>query len=91
MVGLPLVARFVGRLKDEQPRPGGLARLVTYRSSHPYKNGNFRKESTTMRIKTNVKAGKITTNHNQRISRSLKVKSGVKAGKITLQDILISS
>jgi hypothetical protein len=32
-----------------------------------------------MRIKTNVKAGPIASNHNQTI-RSLKIKSGIKAG-----------
>ena len=35
-----------------------------------------------MRIKTNVKAGGMSMQHNQRISRRLKVKSGVKAGRI---------
>ena len=35
-----------------------------------------------MRIKTNVKAGGISMQHNQRITRRLKVKSGVKAGKL---------
>jgi hypothetical protein len=35
-----------------------------------------------MRIKTNVKAGGMSMQHNQRIIRSLKVKSGVKAGAI---------
>ena len=34
-----------------------------------------------MRIKTNVKAGRLASNHNQTI-RSLKVKSGIKAGKL---------
>ncbi|HET9531165.1 MAG TPA: hypothetical protein VFQ92_12485 [Blastocatellia bacterium] len=34
-----------------------------------------------MRIKTNVKAGGISMQHNQTI-RSVKVKSGVKAGKL---------
>ena len=34
-----------------------------------------------MRIKSNVKAGGISMQHNQTI-RSLKVKSGVKAGRI---------
>jgi hypothetical protein len=40
-----------------------------------------------MRIKTNVKAGGISMQHNQRITRSLNVKSGVKAGKVQFQDI----
>jgi hypothetical protein len=35
-----------------------------------------------MKIKTNVKAGGLTTNHNQKVARGLKVKSGVKAGAI---------
>jgi len=33
-----------------------------------------------MRIKTNVRAGRITVNHNQAIARGLKVKTRVKAG-----------
>jgi hypothetical protein len=42
-----------------------------------------------MRIKTNVKAGAITRNHNEKLvcasrkSKRLKVKTGVKAGAIT--------
>jgi hypothetical protein len=36
-----------------------------------------------MKIKTNVKAGKLTTNHNQKVARGLKVKTNVKAGLAT--------
>jgi len=43
-----------------------------------------------MKIRTNIKAGGIATNHNQTVRRSLKIKSGVKAGKIKLTDILVS-
>ena len=35
-----------------------------------------------MIIKTNVKAGGMSMQHNQRITRSLKARSGVKAGRI---------
>ena len=37
-----------------------------------------------MRVKSNVKAGGTSMQHNQRITSSLKVKSGVKAGGIAL-------
>ena len=33
-----------------------------------------------MKIKSNVKAGALTTNHNQMIARGLKIKTNVKAG-----------
>jgi len=37
-----------------------------------------------MKIKTNVKAGRIVANHNQTVVHGLKVKTGVKAGGVTL-------
>jgi hypothetical protein len=37
-----------------------------------------------MKIKTNVKAGRLATNHNQTVVRGLKVKTNVKAGGIAL-------
>ena len=35
-----------------------------------------------MRIKSNVKAGRLTSNHNQTV-KGLRVKSNVKAGKLS--------
>ena len=34
-----------------------------------------------MKVKTNMKAGRIVANHNQTAARALKVKTNVKAGK----------
>ena len=36
-----------------------------------------------MKVKSSVKAGKITVNHSQKV-KGLRVKSGAKAGKITV-------
>jgi hypothetical protein len=51
---------------------GDAASLVFYVKIH--------KENYGMKIRTNVKAGGIGTQHNQTVSRGLKVKSNVKAG-----------
>ena len=40
------------------------------------------KENTTMKIKSNVKAGGLTCNHNQTAAGGLKVKANVKAGAL---------
>lgn len=37
-----------------------------------------------MKIKTKVKAGGLTTSHNQTVARGLKVKTNVKAGLIAI-------
>jgi len=37
-----------------------------------------------MKIKTNVKAGGLSSSHNRKVARGLKVKSSVKAGIIVV-------
>lgn len=37
-----------------------------------------------MKIKTNVKAGGLTSQHNQTVARGLKVKTGIKVGQGTI-------
>jgi hypothetical protein len=45
-------------------------------------NPNFsRKETISMKIKTKVKASRVSANHNQTIARGLKVKTDIKAGQ----------
>lgn len=44
-----------------------------------------------MKIKSNVKAGGITMQHNQTAIRGLKVKTNVKAGKVQMQDFHFTS
>jgi len=39
-----------------------------------------------MKIKTNVKAGGLSSNHNQTAARGLKVKTAIKAGTIVLEE-----
>jgi hypothetical protein len=46
----------------------------------PTKSG-LKQEKNTMRVKSNIKAGKLAVNHNQTV-KGLRVKSAVRAGKI---------
>jgi hypothetical protein len=39
-----------------------------------------------MKVKTNVKAGGLTSNHNQTFISGLKVKTNVKAGTIIIEE-----
>ena len=45
-----------------------------------------RTRTTGLKIKTNIKAGGLTSNHNQTRARGLKVKTSVKAGGIIIHD-----
>ena len=51
-------------------------------SSVPPRN---KERKTSMKIKTKVKAGGISLNHNQTMARGLKVKTDVKAGEMQIQ------
>lgn len=44
-----------------------------------------------MKIKSNVKAGALSDNHNQTLVGGLKVKSGVKAGAVKVPDDMKSN
>jgi hypothetical protein len=49
-------------------------------------NSNPAAISTGLRVKTHVKAGGITMNHNQTLVRGLKVKTDVKAGGVIINE-----
>jgi hypothetical protein len=48
-------------------------------------NSNPAAVSTGLRVKTHVKAGGLSQNHNQTLVRGLKVKTNVKAGSIVIE------
>jgi uncharacterized protein (DUF302 family) len=39
-------------------------------------------DRTGMKVRTNVKAGKLATNHNQTMAKGLRVRTNIKAGKL---------
>ena len=49
-------------------------------------NFNIQKEKASMKIKSNVKAGALLTNHNQKVARGFKLKTNVRAGGIIVPD-----
>ena len=74
---LPLVSAYM-EARQCRPRSRGQGSAALCLTSNPIRR------RTSMKIKTNVKAGGIEMQHNQTAARSLKVKSGVKAGGISL-------
>ena len=42
-------------------------------------------EARSLKVKANVKAGKLATNHNQTVAEGLRVKSSIKAGGLGAQ------